>query len=161
MTTMPKPEFTHLELLAYTMYQLNNETKSNVSIRWWCMREDLRDKYMAKATKEYEQWAANERSQQENAASVRVKDPLFAKSRIPSSVPPRNSQKAEKQIVAIFYWDDFEKEEDFDSEEFARGFCQGLSFKGKPGWSGRLIPQDLNELQKDEPKLYEQVKHLG
>ncbi len=65
-----------------------------------------------------------------------------------------------KQLVAIFCWDDFEESREFDSEERAQGFCEGLSYKGKSGWSGRLIPQDLEELKEDEPELYEQVEHL-
>lgn len=76
---MAKPEFTHLELLAYTMYQLNNEKKGEAFVRWWCMRDDLREEYMAKVTEKYEKWVAMERAEQEEADSIKVEPPLFGR----------------------------------------------------------------------------------
>lgn len=73
-------------------------------------------------------------------------------------VVQKKKKATKRQVVAVFCWENFEETKEFDSEELARGFCEGLSNKGKQGWSGYLLPQDLEELKEDEPALYEQVK---
>jgi hypothetical protein len=58
------PEFTPLELLAYTMYQMETQGSTEAFVRWWCMDPALRQTYMDKATTTYETWAHLERRAQ-------------------------------------------------------------------------------------------------
>ncbi len=53
----PEGRPTHLDLLAYTLYQTS---QSPPYVRWWCMDEDLKRKWRYKATQIYEQWADGE-----------------------------------------------------------------------------------------------------
>jgi len=56
--TVSKPS--HLELLAYHLYQTSFNRQGQFSVRWWCMDEKLKAEYLTKATEIYEKWATSE-----------------------------------------------------------------------------------------------------
>lgn len=64
------PSFSPLELLAYTMYQVDQKNKGEAFVRWWCMRDDLREKYMEEAFKTHQQWSIVEKETMEKADNI-------------------------------------------------------------------------------------------
>jgi hypothetical protein len=69
---MSKP--THLDLLAYHLYQTSPNNKSGGAfVRWWCMDEALKKEYRTKATDLYEKWSAEEQRTQKESDDIEAK----------------------------------------------------------------------------------------
>lgn len=54
-------ELRPIDFLASEMYQADAQAKNSIGVRWLCLREDVAVKYLRKAQKAYEAWAADER----------------------------------------------------------------------------------------------------
>ena len=63
---MSKP--THLDLLAYHLYQTDNA--GGFMVRWWCMDEEIKSKYTAEATQIYEKWSTDEMQREAEAENI-------------------------------------------------------------------------------------------
>ncbi len=58
---MGDPTFTALDFTANEIYQAKSRADGNpAGVRWWCLREDLRKRYLAMAERQLYVWATNE-----------------------------------------------------------------------------------------------------
>lgn len=66
------PTFTEMDYIACLLYQLDVRKRGHeAGPRWWCLREDLRQKFRVEARTAYSEWAQYEQATLEQRTRVK------------------------------------------------------------------------------------------